>query len=150
MVRRQRVRQGNAGPHRIFFASLPHTTATDDPDGQRGPSCHKEGRLAARGDSLLHDLIQHEQKQSERVTTASSEAEAIVAAAQQQAAEVLERARRDADEATAAAAEAARRDAEAATGAALAAAEAEAERLRAAAAAHSERAIQKVLEQVLP
>jgi vacuolar-type H+-ATPase subunit H len=150
MVSRQRVRRENAGPHRLFFASLPHSTATGDRDRQRGSSWHKEGRLAAQGDSFLHDLIQHEQKQSERVAAARSEADAIVAAAQQEAAEVLERSRRAADGATAAAAEAARSEAEATTAKVVGAAEAESDRLRSAADARRERAVQMVLEQVLP
>ena len=150
MVVRQRVRRENAGPHRLFFASLPHSTAIDDRDRHRGPSWHKEGRLAAQGDTFLHDLIQHEQKQGERVDTARSEAEAIVAAAEQEAAELLERARRAADEAATAAVEAARSEAEATTAKVVGEAEADAERLRAAAEANRERAVEKVLEQVLP
>ncbi|TVR85824.1 MAG: hypothetical protein EA416_16260 [Trueperaceae bacterium] len=141
---------GIAGPHRLFFASRPHTTATDDARRQVGSSCQRGGLLAAQGESLLHDLIQHEQKQSERVKNAQSEADAIVAAAEQEAKDVIARAQREADVAADSALESARVEAEAIVEREVAEAEAEAERLRAAADASRERAVERVLEQVLP
>ena len=112
--------------------------------------CPKEGRLETRGDSLLHDLIQHEQRQSERVRSARSEADAIVAAAEQEAANVLAAAQREADAAAEAALEAARTEADEITERAMAAGRAEAQRISDAAEARRERAMQRVLEQVLP
>jgi len=134
----------------FFLASQPHTTATDEPVPMAGASCPKEGRLAAQGDSLLHDLIQHEQKQHERVLGARSEADAIVAAAEREAVELVARAQRAADEAASAALDAARGEAETATAKAVGDAEQAAQRLRSAADAQRERAVQRVLEQVLP
>ena len=112
--------------------------------------CPKEGRLETRGDSLLHDLIQHEQRQSERVRSARGEADAIVAAAEQEAKDILLRAQREADAAAAAAVESARQEADAIMERAVAAAREEADRLSDVAEARRERAVQRVLEQVLP
>ena len=106
--------------------------------------------MAAQGDSLLHDLIHHEQKQSERVRAAHGEAEAIVAAAEQAAKDVLARARREADAAAEESAAAAKSEADATTERVVGEAEAEAERLRAVAAERRDRAVERVLEQVLP
>jgi V/A-type H+/Na+-transporting ATPase subunit G/H len=150
MVGRQRVRREL--PVRTAFF-LPHDRTPPQPTmlvDRSGRRVNEEGRLAAQGESLLHDLIQHEQKQSERVKTAQSEADAIVAAAEQEAKDVLARARREADVAADAAVESARLEAEAIVERAVSAADAEAERLRAAADASRERAVERVLEQVLP
>ena len=106
--------------------------------------------MAAQGETLLHDLIHHEQKQSERVNTARGEAEAIVAAAEQTAKDVLARARREADAAAEEAEAAAKAEADAIAERVVGEAEAEAERLRAAAAERRDRAVERVLEQVLP
>ncbi len=112
--------------------------------------CSKEGRLATQGDSLLHDLIQHEQRQNERVKSAHAEAEAIAAEADTEAGKLLAKAQREAKEAAEATEEAARQEAESITESIVGAARSEAEALHEAASAHRERAVQLVLERVLP